>query len=168
SKADGHGHFILLEVDGELHPFSDRNPVSTGGQHEFGTDRRDTPLSDLEDYLKSNPQKTASDYLSENFSPAERQSANAVYISNSSNVADLTVRVRQIKQVAKGQMTLARHTTANLFSSQRQIAQLTRPSRSGDEITLELINAAKALDDFSYALNHLCDACDMFIFDLEG
>ncbi|MDR3238999.1 MAG: hypothetical protein LBT44_02790, partial [Clostridiales bacterium] len=39
SKADGHGHFILLEVDGELHPFSDRNPVSTGGQHEFGTDR---------------------------------------------------------------------------------------------------------------------------------
>lgn len=45
---DGHGHWIALEIDGYYQMLSWRHPASEGGQQEYGTNRKDNALADLE------------------------------------------------------------------------------------------------------------------------
>lgn len=46
--SDGHGHWLALEIDGCYQMLSWRHPDSEGGLQEFGVDRKDNALSDLE------------------------------------------------------------------------------------------------------------------------
>ena len=46
--ADGHGHWIALEIDGVYQMLSWRHPQHEGGAQEYGKNRSDNPLSDLE------------------------------------------------------------------------------------------------------------------------
>ena len=48
SKSDGHGHWIALEIDGTYQMLSWRHPAYEGGQQEYGRNRGDTALHDLE------------------------------------------------------------------------------------------------------------------------
>lgn len=48
SSRDGHGHIIALEVDGLYQIISWRHPAYEGGGQEYGGNRRDNPLKDLE------------------------------------------------------------------------------------------------------------------------
>lgn len=48
SNADGHGHWLALEIDGTYQMLSWRHPAYEGGQQEYGRGRRSNALSDLE------------------------------------------------------------------------------------------------------------------------
>ena len=48
SSADGHGHWIALEIDGVYQMLSWRHPSSEGGKQEYGYGRRNNALADLE------------------------------------------------------------------------------------------------------------------------
>ena len=48
SNADGHGHWLAIEIDGTYQMLSWRHPAYEGGQQEYGRGRRSNALSDLE------------------------------------------------------------------------------------------------------------------------
>ena len=48
NDSDGHGHWLALEIDGCYQMLSWRHPDSEGGLQEFGDDRKDNALSELE------------------------------------------------------------------------------------------------------------------------
>jgi hypothetical protein len=154
TEGDGHGHWIALEKDGVYEMLFWRYPEYEGGHYEQGT-KKSNPLTEIEREVRTeNEHQREMPYT-------------AIPSASSLSTADLAVRIQQIKQVAKEQITLAKNTTNNLYTSQRQILSLIKPSRSGDEVALGLANAEKALNDFVLCLNQLSDACDMFIRNLE-
>lgn len=48
NKDDGHGHWIALEIDGTYQMLSWRLPRHEGGRQEYGKNRRDNVLADME------------------------------------------------------------------------------------------------------------------------
>lgn len=52
SEADGHGHWLALEIEGTYQMLSWRHPASEGGHQEYGQSRSDNALNDLEEDLR--------------------------------------------------------------------------------------------------------------------
>lgn len=53
NESDGHGHWIALEIDGTYQMISWRHPQSEGAKQEYGKNRKENALKDLEDDIKA-------------------------------------------------------------------------------------------------------------------